>query len=219
MRVSGLIVGLGNPGSKYVGTRHNFGFMVLDALVQGAKGENGCVRSLHRGKDFDLWSWTVDGKEWLLLKPLAYMNLSGKAVQIVYDRFYLEPQLVLVIHDELDLALGSLKFKLGGGLAGHNGLKSIHQHLGTKDFYRLRLGIGRPILSSEASAYVLSRFSSDETGSVGSVVDRAREAVLLFCRQGFQTAIQDLHTSQAQKQGAPDGAKTAVLKHKQKADA
>lgn len=155
--MDGMIVGLGNPEPKYFETRHNLGFLVVDELVS----RNG-ASSLAGGKfKADLWKTRIAGGDWLLVKPQTYMNLSGESVQPLAAWHRLQPQQILVIHDDLDLAPGRMKFKKGGGNAGHNGLKSITQMLGTPDFYRLRLGIGRPQVG-EVIGWVLGRLSPAE---------------------------------------------------------
>lgn len=152
-----LVVGLGNPGSEYAGTRHNVGFMVADG-IQEAFGLPSFTKKFKglasKGR--------VAGEDVVVLKPQTYMNLSGESVQAAMAFFKLKPADVLVIHDELDVAPGMLKFKVGGGDAGHNGLKSITQALGTPDYARLRFGIGRPVHKSQVSDYVLHAFDPEE---------------------------------------------------------
>ena len=145
MDYRGVLVGLGNPGPKYDGTRHNTGFLLLDRLLDMAHLD-GSV-SEQNGKRFDCELWRVQlealGGTWLVAKPLTYMNLSGQCVQPLLAWHKMSPRDLVVVHDELDLPPGALRFKFGGGNAGHNGLKSITERLGTPDFYRLRLGIGQ----------------------------------------------------------------------------
>lgn len=152
-----LIVGLGNPGGEYEETRHNVGFMVADGLRE-AFGlpifARKCKGLASKGR--------VAGEDVVLLKPQTFMNLSGESVQAAVAFYKLKPADLLVIHDELDIAPGLLKFKVGGGDAGHNGLKSITSALGTADYARLRVGIGRPVHKSQVSDYVLSPFSAEE---------------------------------------------------------
>ena len=157
-----LLVGLGNPGSQYADTRHNVGFMAVQAI-------------LHR--HFAMLNWqdkfkgkyasaTLNGEKIHFLLPHTFMNLSGESVRPALDFFKLTPDDVVVIHDELDLELGDIRIKTGGGHAGHNGLKSLIQHLGTRDFRRVRFGIGHPGNKDLVSPYVLSRFRAEEVPAV-----------------------------------------------------
>ncbi len=161
MEYNGILVGLGNPGPKYTGTRHNLGFELIDYLLANTSG---VVESMSGAKfKCELWRCklfdtpTRGSGWWLLAKPQTYMNLSGESVQPLLAWHKLTPNHLVVLHDELDIAVGALRFKTGGGNAGHNGLKSITQHLGTPDFHRLRLGIGRPEhQTQDISNWVLS---------------------------------------------------------------
>ena len=152
-----LIVGLGNPGKEYAETRHNVGFMVADG-VQNAYGlpafTKKCKGLVSKGR--------VAGEDVVVLKPQTFMNLSGESVQAAVAFYKLKAGDVLVIHDELDMLPGQLKFKVGGGDAGHNGLKSITQLLGTADYARLRFGIGRPAHKAQVADYVLEDFGAED---------------------------------------------------------
>lgn len=169
-----LIVGLGNPGNEYSETRHNIGFMVLDSLLE-SYGSN--WKEKFKGE----YSSFSDG---YLLKPMTFMNLSGESVQKASKFFKVTPGLTLVIHDELDLPFGTIALKNGGGLAGHNGLKSIAQHYGTNDFLRLRIGIGRPE-HGDVSNYVLSRFSSEDQVNLDKVINGSVDAIKDVINNGF----------------------------------
>ncbi len=147
-----LIVGLGNPGQEYEFTRHNIAWILFD---QHPDIQNNFWKSKWKSEYTDL---NVDSQKRVFLKPMTFMNLSGEAVRPCCDFFKIQPDEVLVVHDDLDLDFGTLTFKYGGGLAGHNGLKSISKHLGTNDYYRLRLGIGKPVRGS-VSSWVLSSFN------------------------------------------------------------
>lgn len=155
MNISGLIIGLGNPGREYDRTRHNFGFMFIDALLEEAQRNPfaRCEQLSGGKKKYDLWRCDiVEGQApWLLAKPQTFMNLSGEAVLAIASFYRVKPAAMVVAHDELDLPLGRMRFKMGGGNAGHNGLKSITQCLGTPDFHRLRLGIGKPPAGGETT--------------------------------------------------------------------
>ena len=189
MNLRGLITGLGNPGPEYEHTRHNFGFLLINSLLREA--EKSGRTSLLSGKKDNFALWRADfGKksgEWLLATPFTFMNRSGDAVQRIAAYYHIEAQNILVLHDELDLPLGRMKLKKGGGNAGHNGLKSIQQMLGTPDFYRLRLGIGKP-QGYDSSSYVLGRFSAEEHEPLAETLEAAVRGVLLFCREGEPAA-------------------------------
>lgn len=152
-----LIIGLGNPGIKYANTRHNIGFMAIDAIAAHHQA------SPFRAKFQSLLSEAIiNGSKCQLLKPQTFMNLSGEAVIKAAQFYKLSPQDVIVLHDELDLAPGKIRLKNGGGHAGHNGLRSITAHIGS-DFWRIRLGIGHPGRKEEVSHYVLSDFSRSDS--------------------------------------------------------
>jgi peptidyl-tRNA hydrolase, PTH1 family len=153
-----LVVGLGNPGREYARNRHNVGWLVVDEL---ARRHDGTWRSKFNGK---LAEVRIDGHKVALLKPETYMNESGRSVQAAARFFKLEPDAILVVHDEGDFDLGRLQARKGGGLAGHNGLRSIAQQLGTSDFLRLRIGVGRPERGDprQLADYVLADFEPHE---------------------------------------------------------
>lgn len=182
MALAGLIVGLGNPGAEYEGTRHNLGFILVDALLAHIE-RHGRVDKLSSAKQpYHLFRGTLPGFDsWLFLQPLTYMNRSGQAVQPVAAYYKLQAESILAIHDELDLPLGRMKMKRGGGNAGHNGLKSIEQLLGTGEFSRLRMGIGKPA-GYDTSSFVLGKFSASEKALLKATLPTALESVLLFMR-------------------------------------
>lgn len=184
------IVGLGNPGTQYTHTRHNIGVMVVAALA--AKHH----LALDREKFKSIFvKGLVGQQEAVLILPQTFMNLSGESVQ-AWSQFYRwTGAQVLVVHDELDLPLGKMKFAIGRGSAGHNGIKSITELLGTQDFYRLRLGIGRPTNGQDVADYVLNRFVATELTELQNVIDRACEALFCFLNQGVDAAMQQFHTS------------------------
>lgn len=193
MKPAGLIVGLGNPGKQYENTRHNFGFMAADAFMNdAARFRPDACSALSLGKKKCLlWKCFPGGgmTPWLVAKPQTYMNLSGEAVGHICRTYDIEPDQVVVLHDELDLPLGKIRFKTGGGLAGHNGLKSIASHLSTRDFHRLRLGIGRPE-HGDVSNYVLGTFHKDDKRIIDIVLDDAVRGLLHVVEQGAESAIQ-----------------------------
>jgi len=171
-----IFVGLGNPGQEYQNTRHNLGFRVLDLLAGGQEWE----------RKYD--SEFIKAGDVILAKPQLYMNLSGQAVAEIL-KFYPEAELV-VIHDELDLPLGSLKIARGVSSAGHNGVESIIEQLGTKDFIRIRLGISNPETRGQlpGDAYVLQRFAENEEQLVNEVLEKAKGAVEAIQTDGLELA-------------------------------
>lgn len=196
MNYSGLIVGLGNPGKDYALTKHNVGFMVIESLLQLVDTDSGTVRKLFSIKNkFSLWKWQLKGISlpWLLCKPLTYMNLSGLAVASVCFQYQIPAEKIIVIHDELDLAFGKIRFKFNGGVAGHRGLHSIVYQLGTYNFYRLRVGIGRPSQNEDIIDYVLSPFKKEESEVLHIVIDEVLSGLQIFCQKGVQAAMNKLH--------------------------
>jgi PTH1 family peptidyl-tRNA hydrolase len=177
-----LVAGLGNPGREYSGNRHNIGFMVAGEL---ARRHDGRFRDKFSGQLAEL---RLEGKRAALLKPETYMNESGRSIAAALRFFKLAPEKLLVIHDDVDLEPGRLQLRLGGGLAGHNGLRSIAQALGTKEFLRLRVGIGRPGRGDRRSVadFVLSDFESEV--DLGEIVARAADAVELLAGEGPESA-------------------------------
>ena len=183
-----IVVGLGNPGARYQGTRHNIGFEVVDEL---ARRYGGGWRDKFKALVGEV---ALAGDKVLLVKPQTFMNLSGETVQPAAQFFGVEPEGVVVVHDELDLPLGRLKVKVGGGHAGHNGLRSMVAELGSRDFVRLRVGIGRPAKGSPSN-YVLSDFGADEIPWLPDLLDRAADAVELALREGPQKAMNTVNAA------------------------
>lgn len=187
----GLIVGLGNPGPEYERTRHNFGFLAVDAILEAAASRKSMhLEVLQREGDFQLWRCVIGGSSCLLAKPMTYMNLSGKAVAKICGRHGIGPTEVLVLHDELDLPVGRMRLKRSGGSNGHKGIDSIAEHLGGVDFLRLRLGIGRPEHSSQVVGWVLENFSAAEMPGVEAVCAAAFKGIGLLFRRGLSEATQ-----------------------------
>jgi PTH1 family peptidyl-tRNA hydrolase len=160
-----LIVGLGNPGTKYQNNRHNVGFMVIDRLI-GDHNYTSISKSSFKGELFK-------SQDILFLKPTTYMNLCGESVRAVCD--YYKPQKVIVIHDDLDLHFGTLRFKFSGGTGGHNGLKSIDSHIG-QEYYRVRIGIGNPESKQDVAAYVLSDFPKASSENLEAILGQSLRA-------------------------------------------
>lgn len=191
MESVGLIVGLGNPGPEYEHTRHNFGFLVIDAILEAAQTRKSMhLEVLQREGDFQLWRCMLGGTSCLLAKPLTFMNLSGRAVARICGRNNIPAQEVLVLHDELDLPLGRMKLKRGGGSNGHKGIDSTAEHLGSVEFLRLRLGIGRPEHSSQVVHWVLQSFGPEDVVGVGEVCAAAVKGIGLLMRRGLTDATQ-----------------------------
>ena len=179
-----LVAGLGNPGREYATTRHNVGWMVVDEL---ARRWEGSFRGKFSGR---LAEVRTDGLRLALLEPETYMNESGRSIAAAARYFKIEPGALLVVHDDVDLEEGRLQARMGGGLAGHNGLRSIAQMLGTQEFLRLRIGVGRPGRGDPrpVADYVLSQFGP--AADVGAIVARAADAVEAIARDGVEAAQQ-----------------------------
>jgi PTH1 family peptidyl-tRNA hydrolase len=179
-----ILIGLGNPGREYNTTRHNFGFMLIDRL---------CVRLNARGMKLQsnaiVISTIHEDRKIILAKPQTYMNLSGQSVQGLLHFYKIPIENLLVAHDDLDLPFGTIRIRPAGGPGGQRGMASTIEKLGTKDFPRLRLGIGRPPGRMDPKAYVLQEFSKDETKLLPELLDRAADAALEFVLKGLNTAM------------------------------
>ena len=179
-----LLIGLGNPGREYRDNRHNIGFMLIDRLA---------VRLNARGMKLQSKAIVIgalyEGRKLILAKPQTYMNLSGGAVQGLLHFYKIPPENMIVAHDDLDLPLGTIRIRPGGGAGGQRGMASTIERLGTQDFPRLRLGIGRPPGRMDAAAYVLQNFSRDDLLIVSETLDRAADAVLTFVTDGLDKAM------------------------------
>lgn len=186
-----LVVGLGNPGSRYADTRHNVGFRVVERVAERTPGA-GAWREAFEGQFAPA---TIAGQEAGLLQPWTFMNASGRSVRAASSHFGLAPAEILVVHDELDLGFGQLRLKLGGGDAGHRGLRSITQELGSADYGRLRLGIGRPPPDFVGGVvdFVLQGFPLAGRTELLRVLDRAAEAVELVAGSGLPAAMSTIN--------------------------
>jgi len=178
-----LVVGLGNPGPRYAGTRHNAGFLVADLLAERLHSRF----KAHRGRA-DLVEGRLDGRPVVIAKPKAFMNLSGGPVASVSRFFKIPVERLIVVHDELDLDYGRLRLKAGGGDNGHNGLKSLRSALGSGEFFRVRVGIGRPPGRQDPADYVLKDFAVAERKELPFHVDRAADAVQALLELGLDAA-------------------------------
>jgi peptidyl-tRNA hydrolase, PTH1 family len=183
-----LIVGLGNPGRKYSHTRHNIGFMVIDSICRnmGVKMES---RRFH-SKNLVVEKY---GRDVILLKPATYMNLSGKSVKACADFYHIECDHILIIHDDLDLPFGRIKFASHGGAGGHRGIKSIIENLSESAFPRFKIGIGRPEQGEPIEDFVLSPFYTSQTEILKKVIDLSINACDLFLSDGIVTAMNHIN--------------------------
>lgn len=185
-----LLIGLGNPGREYRDNRHNFGFMVIDRLIvrlnaQGVKVQSKAI----------VTTTTYEGRKLILAKPQTYMNLSGQSAQGLLNFYKLPMENMLVAHDDLDLPFGTIRVRPGGGPGGQRGMASTIEQLGTKDFPRLRLGIGRPPGRMDPADYVLQNFSREEMKFLSEIVDRAADAALTFVVDGLNKAMNKFNGS------------------------
>jgi peptidyl-tRNA hydrolase, PTH1 family len=184
-----VVVGLGNPGDRYAATRHNAGVVVVEELVRRVGGKlknhrSGClVVEGHLG-----------GESCVVARTTSYMNESGRPVRQLATFYKTEVEQLIVVHDELDIPFGEIRVKSGGGTAGHNGLKSVAQHMSSKDFIRVRFGIGRPRGGGDPVSYVLDRFSGSERKELPSLVDRAADAVEKVIGSGVEAAMNEFNT-------------------------
>ena len=183
-----LIVGLGNPGPRYAGNRHNIGFLVADELADRVGGK---FKSHKSGAE--VLEGRLSGKRSVLIKPRSYMNLSGGQVAGAVKFYKSAPESLIVIHDELDLPYGTIRLKLGGGENGHNGLRSITKSLGTRDYLRVRFGVGRPPGRMDPADYVLKDFSGAERKELPFFVDQCADAVEALATKGLEQAQNDFH--------------------------
>jgi PTH1 family peptidyl-tRNA hydrolase len=184
MPVDLLVVGLGNPGAEYTRTRHNVGAEVVELLARRHGGKLHGSKGRARSDDVRIGNKRVE-----LAIPLTYMNDSGEAVAALARRLGVEPAQIVIVHDELDLAPAVLRVKVGGGLAGHNGLRSIKQHLHTDEFLRVRIGVGKPPSKERGADHVLSRVSKRERESIAVTIEEAADAVEMIVTDGVDAAM------------------------------
>ena len=188
MNVDSIVVGLGNPGTRYAFTKHNAGFLCLDVLTQDFGASFDTHNSLAKSTQAFHSLITIDGKKVLLFKPQTFMNRSGESLAILYSKFqHLRAVPLIVIHDEVDIPMGRLRVKLGGSDAGHNGLKSIRAALGHGDYYRIRMGVGRPP-RGELVDHVLDRFSKEEEPLLMTCIQHSIEALRELLREDLAAA-------------------------------
>lgn len=185
-----LVVGLGNPGAEYARTRHNVGADVV-AILAARHGAR-----LRKGKErAEVDEVTVAGRRLALAIPTTYMNDSGESVQLLSRRYGVVPEQVVIVHDELDLPVAALKLKAGGGLAGHNGLRSVKSHLHSDAFLRVRIGVGKPRSKEQGADHVLTKFSKAERAAVDVTLEEAADAVEVILTEGIDAAMRRVHSS------------------------
>ncbi len=181
-------LGLGNPGKKYRGTRHNIGMAMIDFFLERLGGS-----SLGKARLGEMWETTVHGKKVVLAKPKTYMNLSGRAARWALQETGVSPDAMVVFHDDMDVDVGRIKLKWKGGDAGHKGIRSIMETLQTDAFFRVRIGIGRPPEGLEAAEYVLSSFEQEERKAVGEAMARVAEGLEIWADMGTKHALNFLN--------------------------
>jgi peptidyl-tRNA hydrolase, PTH1 family len=184
-----LVVGLGNPGPRYETTRHNVGFLVADILADRI----GAGFKVHKKSGAEVTTGRLAGRSVVLAKPRTYMNESGRHVGPLAKFYSIAPADIVVIHDELDIDFGRIRLKFGGGEGGHNGLKSVASALGTKDFQRVRIGVGRPPGRQDPAAFVLENFNSKERPELGTILEQAADATELLLQHGVEAAQNKFH--------------------------
>lgn len=184
-----LVVGLGNPGPNYAKTRHNLGFMVADILADRL----GSGFKVHKKSGAEVTTGRLGGRSVVLAKPRVYMNESGRQVGPLAKFYSVAAADIVVLHDELDIDFGRIRLKIGGGEGGHNGLRSVASALGTKDFQRVRIGVGRPPGRKDPAAYVLENFSAIERPEVATICEQAADATELLVAQGLEAAQNTVH--------------------------
>ena len=188
-----LLVGLGNPGREYALTRHNVGFMAVDEIVRRYSFDS--YQKKFKGL---LAKGVIEGQTVLVLKPETFMNLSGESVQAAMAFYKIKPENVIVLHDDMDLPLCKIKVKKGGGAGGHNGLKSIDSQVG-QNYYRVRIGVGKPAFKEQVVSWVLSDFSGNDKVCIGEVLEKIADNVPLLLKNDDQTFMNKLVTKSPQR--------------------
>ncbi len=184
-----LVVGLGNPGPNYAKTRHNVGFMVVDILADRMREKF----KVHKRSGAEAITGRLGGRAVVVAKPRVFMNESGRQVGPLAKFYSVEPADVIVVHDELDIDFGRIRLKAGGGAAGHNGLRSVSSSLGSNDFQRVRIGIGKPPGQKSGAAFVLEQFNAAERKEVPTICEQAADAVELLIELGLEPAQNIVH--------------------------
>ena len=184
-----LVVGLGNPGPQYATTRHNIGFLVADILADRI----GSGFKVHKRSGAEATTGRLGGRSVVLAKPRVYMNESGRQVGPLANFYSVAPADVIVLHDELDIDFGRIRLKFGGGAAGHNGLRSVGSALGTNDFQRVRIGVGRPPGRKSGATFVLENFTATERPEVPTICEQAADATEMLIELGLEAAQNTVH--------------------------
>jgi len=184
-----LVVGLGNPGPDYAKTRHNLGFVVADILADRI----GSGFKVHKRSGAEVATGRIAGRSVVLAKPRTYMNESGRQVGPLAKFYSVAPADVIILHDELDIDFGRIRLKFGGGVAGHNGLRSVSSALGTNDFQRVRIGVGRPPGRKSGATFVLENFTAAERPEVPTICEQAADATELLIELGLEPAQNTVH--------------------------
>jgi len=184
-----LVVGLGNPGPQYAKTRHNIGFMVADLLA----ARIGAPFKVHKRSGAEIVTGRLGNRSVVVAKPRTFMNESGRHIGPLAKFYSVSPADVIVIHDELDIDFGTIRLKVGGGEGGHNGLRSVANALGTKDFQRVRIGIGRPPGRKDPAAFVLEPFTAAERAELATICEGAADATELLIEAGLENAQNKVH--------------------------
>ena len=184
-----LVVGLGNPGPDYAKTRHNLGFVVADILADRI----GSGFKVHKRSGAEVTTGRLGGRSVVLAKPRVYMNESGRQVGPLAKFYSVAPADVIILHDELDIDFGRIRLKFGGGVAGHNGLRSVSSALGTNDFQRVRIGVGRPPGRKSGATFVLENFTAAERPEVPTICEQAADATELLIELGLEPAQNTVH--------------------------
>ncbi len=202
-----IIIGLGNPGEKYIGTRHNVGFETLDYLLRKYEPLKESTWEENKKTKSQIKRIKVKKIDTLLAKPQTYMNNSGMAVSLLLSYYKVNPEDIIVVHDELDLPLGKIQIRFGGGTAGHNGLESIIETLGTDKFLRIRMGVGKPMKvdgkrfdvksSRSVEDYVIQQFLDNEHHEVRTMIKHVQKNLELLLEHGFDTFMSKFHTSKS----------------------
>ncbi len=178
-----LIAGLGNPGKKYLLTRHNVGFMAVDYYLNNIG--NPPEKTEHKSLTY---SFSIEGEKVIMAKPQTYMNESGEALQALSHFYKVQPEKILVLHDEIEQPFGQMKLQFSRGHGGQNGIRDIHQKLGSKDYYRLRIGVGRPMGKKDVSSHVLSPFSKEEQKELPHILEKVSDGLEALICDGFEKA-------------------------------
>ena len=187
-----LVIGLGNPGPRYQRTRHNIGHMVIDELLSRTGEKLGSTKTRAQAVRTRLGG--IPGEPAVLVKSLTYMNESGLPVRALADFYSIAPDRIIAIHDDVDLPYEAIKLKLGGSEGGHNGLRSMSKHLGTRDYLRVRAGVGRPPGRMDTADYVLKNFSAQENTTLPIFIGEAADAVEMLITAGLEAAQQHYHS-------------------------